>query len=108
MLRHIKQLFAFLFIAFLMAIIAGVSIYYVLAPQLPPTESLKEIQLQTPLRIYSAEVGTSRRIGNSVANDAVGCPSLHSAAVQHLRQKHVVLRHCFAIRSPLPRWSTNY
>ena len=68
MLRHIKQLFAFLFIAFLMAIIAGVSIYYVLAPQLPPTESLKEIQLQTPLRIYStekkliAEFGDKRRI----------------------------------------------
>lgn len=68
MLRHIKHLFAFLFIAFLMAIIAGASIYYVLAPQLPPTESLKKIQLQTPLRIYSAEnqliaeFGDKRRI----------------------------------------------
>ncbi|MBT3505413.1 MAG: penicillin-binding protein 1A [Piscirickettsiaceae bacterium] len=68
MLRHIKYSFAFLFIAFLMAIIAAASIYYVLAPQLPPTESLKEIQLQTPLRIFSAEnkliaeFGDKRRI----------------------------------------------
>lgn len=68
MLRHIKLLFAFIFISFLMAVIAVVSIYYVLAPQLPPTESIKEIQLQTPLRIYSAEnkliaeFGDKRRI----------------------------------------------
>jgi penicillin-binding protein 1A len=68
MLRHIKLLLSFIFIAFLMSIIAGVSIYYVLAPQLPPTASLKEIQLQLPLRIYSAEnqliaeFGDKRRI----------------------------------------------
>jgi penicillin-binding protein 1A len=68
MLRHIKQLFAFFFIAFIMAILAAASIYYVLAPQLAPAETLKETQLQVPLRVYSAEglllaeFGDKRRI----------------------------------------------
>jgi len=55
MLRHIKHIFAFFFIAFIMTVLAAVSVYYVLAPQLPPAETLKETQLQVPLRIYSAE-----------------------------------------------------
>lgn len=68
MLRHIKYIFAFIFIASIMAIIAAASIYYVLAPQLPPAETLKKTQLQIPLRIYSdegllvAEFGDKRRI----------------------------------------------
>ncbi len=68
MLRHIKHLFAFFFIAFILTVLAAVSVYYVLAPQLPPTEALKETQLQVPLRIYSAEgllmaeFGDKRRI----------------------------------------------
>lgn len=68
MLRHIKHIFTFFFIAFIMAILAAASIYYVLAPQLAPAESLKETQLQVPLRVYSAEglllaeFGDKRRI----------------------------------------------
>jgi len=68
MLRHIKHIFAFFFIAFIMTVLAAVSVYYVLAPQLPPAETLKETQLQVPLRIYSAEglllaeFGDKRRI----------------------------------------------
>ncbi len=68
MLRHIKYLFALLFLGLVLIILAGAGIYYTLAPKLPDTETLKETQLQTPLKIYSneglliAEFGDKRRI----------------------------------------------
>jgi len=74
MLRHIKHLFAFFFIAFILTVLAVVSAYYVLAPRLPPAETLKATQLQVPLRVYSeeglllAEFGDKRRIPISYAD----------------------------------------
>jgi penicillin-binding protein 1A len=68
MLRHIKRLLASILIVLILATISAVTIYYVLAPKLPPASSLRDIQLQVPLRIYSseglllAEYGEQRRI----------------------------------------------
>lgn len=68
MLRHIKQLFALALFSFILLILAAFTAYYILAPQLPVASTLKETQLQVPLRIYSAEnkllaeFGDKRRI----------------------------------------------
>jgi penicillin-binding protein 1A len=68
MLRHIKQLFALALFSFILLILAAFTAYYILAPQLPVAATLKETQLQVPLRIYSAEnkllaeLGDKRRI----------------------------------------------
>ena len=68
MLRHIKRLLASIFILLILATISVVTVYYVLAPKLPPAASLRDIQLQVPLRVYSseglllAEFGDKRRI----------------------------------------------
>ena len=48
--------------------IAAIGAYYYVAPGLPPVESLKDVRLQVPLRVYSrdgrllAEFGEQRRI----------------------------------------------
>ncbi len=68
MLRHIKRLLASIFIVLILASISAVTVYYILAPKLPPAASLRDIQLQVPLRVYSsegfllAEFGDKRRI----------------------------------------------
>jgi penicillin-binding protein 1A len=68
MLRHIKRLLASILIVLILATISAATIYYVLAPKLPPASSLHDIQLQVPLRVYSseglllAEFGDKRRI----------------------------------------------
>ena len=68
MLRHLKYISAFFFIASSLAIIAAATLYYALTPQLAPGETIKETQLQVPLRVYSAEglllaeFGEKRRI----------------------------------------------
>jgi penicillin-binding protein 1A len=55
MLRLIR-IFFFLMIALFCSIAIGISaIYYTLAPSLPEASTLKQIQLQVPLRIFSAE-----------------------------------------------------
>jgi len=40
---------------FLSVVVGAASVYLYLAPTLPSVESLKNIQLQTPLRVYSAD-----------------------------------------------------
>ena len=68
MLRHIKHIPAFFFIASSLVILTAASLYYALTPQLAPGETIKETQLQVPLRVYSAEgllmaeFGEKRRI----------------------------------------------
>lgn len=59
----------FLFSAFAILGVAAIAVlYFVLAPQLPATENLKQVQLQVPLRVFSseglliAEFGDKRRI----------------------------------------------
>ncbi|MDH4029946.1 MAG: transglycosylase domain-containing protein, partial [Chromatiales bacterium] len=48
--------------------VAAIGAYYYVAPGLPPVESLREVQLQVPLRVYTrdgrlvAEYGEQRRI----------------------------------------------
>ena len=55
MLRHLKHISSFFFIASALAILAAATLYYALTPQLAPGETIKETQLQVPLRVYSAE-----------------------------------------------------
>ena len=62
-----KLLFKLGIFCFCIGLIAAASAYYYFAPQLPNVETLREIQFQTPLRIYSqdkkliAEFGEKRR-----------------------------------------------
>jgi penicillin-binding protein 1A len=65
MLRWILYLGVF---GVLLGVAGVVGVYYYLAPQLPDSASLKEVQLQVPLRVYSrdrkliGEFGEKRRI----------------------------------------------
>lgn len=59
----------FFFTSFAILCVAGIAVlYFVLTPQLPSIDSLKEVQLQVPLRVFSsegaliAEFGDKRRI----------------------------------------------
>ena len=62
-----KLLFKLGIFCFCIGLIAAASAYYHFAPQLPNVETLRDIQFQTPLRIYSqdkkliAEFGEKRR-----------------------------------------------
>ena len=68
MLRHLKHISSFFFIASALAIFTAATLYYALTPQLAPGETIKGTQLQVPLRVYSAEglllaeFGEKRRI----------------------------------------------
>lgn len=67
-----KRILRYLAIAFLVATIAGAitatSVYLYLEPKLPPIESLKDVRMQVPLRVYSregklmAEYGEMKRV----------------------------------------------
>ncbi len=52
----------------LLAVVAGAAVYWHLAPQLPSVETLRDVRLQVPLRVYSAdgallaEFGEKRRV----------------------------------------------
>ncbi len=59
----------FFFTSFAILGVAAIAVlYFILAPQLPTTDNLKEVQLQVPLRVFSseglliAEFGDKRRI----------------------------------------------
>jgi penicillin-binding protein 1A len=58
-MRYLYQLFLTLLTLFLtLALISVITItatFYILQPQLPDIDSLKDVQLQVPLRIYTAE-----------------------------------------------------
>ncbi len=68
MLRFFKHIFTLFVASSVLILVVAVSLFYLLAPQLPPTDDLKETQLQVPLRIFSseglliAEFGEKRRI----------------------------------------------
>lgn len=68
MLRTLSTLFKLLTAFLVLALITAAVVYFFLAPKLPDTQTLKQIQLQIPLRIYSsegklmAEFGEKRRI----------------------------------------------
>ncbi|NQZ52700.1 MAG: penicillin-binding protein 1A [Piscirickettsiaceae bacterium] len=68
MLRFFKHIFTLSIVSFVLLLVVGGSIFYLLAPQLPSTDSLKDTQLQVPLRIFSSEglliaqFGEKRRI----------------------------------------------
>jgi len=55
MFAFLRALLILLMLLFCLSILAMGSVYYFLAPKLPEAESLKETQLQVPLRIFSAE-----------------------------------------------------
>ncbi len=63
----LRVLGAFLLVSGLLACIGVAGLYWYLVPKLPPTDSLKDVQLQEPLRVYSrdgrliAEFGEQRR-----------------------------------------------
>jgi penicillin-binding protein 1A len=63
----LRVLGAFLLVTGLLACIGAAGLYWYLAPKLPPIDSLKDVQLQEPLRVYSrdgrliAEFGEKRR-----------------------------------------------
>jgi len=71
-MKFIYKFFKFLFFLSVIGALAGIGglafIYHRLEPQLPSTETLKDVRLQVPLRIYSrderlmAEYGEKRRI----------------------------------------------
>ncbi len=68
MLTFLRKLFNLALLCTVLAAISIATIYYSLAPKLPDTEILKDIQFQVPLRIFSAEgqliaeFGEKRRI----------------------------------------------
>ncbi|MDC9724870.1 MAG: penicillin-binding protein 1A [Gammaproteobacteria bacterium] len=68
MFAFLRKLFNFALLCSVFLAIAIATIYYLLAPKLPDTASLKETQFQVPLRIFSAEnqliaeFGEKRRI----------------------------------------------
>lgn len=55
MLRHIKRLLALGILLTIGFILTAITTYYVLSPALPPADTIKQIQLQVPLRIFSSE-----------------------------------------------------
>ena len=63
----LRVLGAFLLVTGLLGFIGAAGLYWYLAPKLPPIDSLKDVQLQEPLRVYSsdgrliAEFGEKRR-----------------------------------------------
>ena len=69
----LKLLFFFSASGAAVATVMAVSLWYTVWPTLPDVESLREVQLQTPLRIYSGdgklmrEFGEKRRVPLSVA-----------------------------------------
>lgn len=68
LLSFFRWIFILLSAVSALGIVTAIGIYLYLAPQLPSTDVLKNIQLQVPLRIYSqekkliAEYGEKRRI----------------------------------------------
>lgn len=68
LLRFFRWMLILVLATTVLGIVAVIGIYLYLAPQLPSTDTLKNIQLQVPLRIYSqekkliAEYGEKRRI----------------------------------------------
>ncbi|UTW10481.1 penicillin-binding protein 1A [Marinobacterium rhizophilum] len=74
-LISLAKLFAKLALAGVVVVLLAIAgVYYALAPQLPDVESLREVQFQTPMRIFSsdnkliAEYGEKRRTPVSYEN----------------------------------------
>ncbi len=55
LLRIFRYLMATGFALFTAGLIVLIAAYFYIAPQLPPIDRLKDVQLQVPLRVYSAE-----------------------------------------------------
>jgi len=68
MSRLLRKLFKLFLVLSFLSVVSAAVIYYFLAPKLPDTNTLKQTQLQIPLRIFSsegqlmAEFGEKRRI----------------------------------------------
>lgn len=68
MSRLVSRLFKWGFILFLAGLLSIAAVFMFLSPKLPSAESLRTVQLQIPLRIFSeegllmAEFGEKRRI----------------------------------------------
>lgn len=66
--RFLRILLKLFLLGCILAVITVGAVYFTLAPKLPEADSLKEIRLQTPLRIFTAEgklmaeFGTKRRL----------------------------------------------
>lgn len=72
-MRFLRFLLAALFSVMTAALIAVVAAYAYIAPELPSTEALRDVQLQVPLRVYDrdqrliAEFGEKRRTPVAIA-----------------------------------------
>lgn len=85
-MRILKILLKWLAALTLVGVLAGVAVlagvYYHFAPQLPDVETLREVKLQTPLRVYStdgkliAEFGEKRR--TPISYDQVPSDFIHA------------------------------
>lgn len=68
MTRFFRSIIFFFTFFAILGVAAIAVLYFILAPQLPATDNLKEVQLQVPLRVFSsegdliAEFGDKRRI----------------------------------------------
>lgn len=52
---HLKIIFWLFFAGFSASVVALGGMYLYLSPKLPPVDSLKQVRLQTPLRVYSSD-----------------------------------------------------
>jgi len=68
MVKLVKRLFAFMVISGLLGIASIVGLYFYIAPDLPDVSTLKTVQLQTPMKVFSkdgkliSQFGEKRRI----------------------------------------------
>lgn len=67
-MKYIKSLFLITFIGFLVGVVSLLGIYLYIKPELPSVTVLKDVRLQTPMRIYThdgkliSQYGVKRRI----------------------------------------------
>ena len=44
-----------LLVVFALSLVSAAGVLWYIVPQLPPVESLKEVHLQTPLKVYTSD-----------------------------------------------------
>ena len=79
-----------LYLALAGVLLGGLAIgtaYLLIAPGLPSVETLKDVRLQVPLRIESADVAASRRLDENDRDDLVGDRRERVARRNHRRRR---------------------
>lgn len=54
-MKFIKRLFVFSIICIILGVTTIIGFYFYLKPQLPDVATLKDVQLQTPMQVYSSD-----------------------------------------------------